>query len=161
MPTPTTKIPRLPKNRREWLIFIALYAVAGAVFSSPGRGPVAAADAAWQKWAGLVAEWVVYGALIGAVVQWLTGQSPSYRHAIVSLAIMMPVLLVFVELVRVLAAWYTGGWERNVTSAGIGALVGIALSPVIVLLFVAVGKVLALVLPSATAHSGSDSASPG
>src|SRR5262249_33726740 len=139
MTTPTTQVPRLPKNLKEWLAFIAIYAAAGAVLGSPGRGPVSEEDADWQKWAGIVAQWAVYGACPGGRAHWPTGQYASSRRASVPLAIVPPVFLVFTELIRVLAAWYTGGWERNVTSAGIGALVGIALGPLVILLFAALG----------------------
>ena len=121
MATSTTQIPHLLKNLRGWLTLIVIYVVAGAYLGSLGRGPISEEDTSWQKWAAIVAPWGVYGGLIGAMTHWHTGQSGSYRRAIVSFAIYMPVLLVIVELLRVLAAWYIGGWERNVTSVGIGA----------------------------------------
>jgi hypothetical protein len=68
---------------------------------------------------------------------------------------------VFVECLRVLAAWYIGGWEPNVTSVGIGALVGIASCPLVLLLFTALGKVRALRFPLATRDRVPDSGSPG
>jgi hypothetical protein len=142
--------PRLPNSPREWLVLAAIYAAAGAILAS-ARGPVSGEDAAWQTWVGLVAEWVVIGGLIGATTHWLTGQYVSYRRAVVSFAVVMPVFMVFVNLVRLLAAWLTGGWERNVTSAAVGALVGVAVIPLATLLFVVLGKALALVLPPAKA----------
>jgi hypothetical protein len=71
------------------------------------------------------------------------------------------VLSVFEELLRILAAWYIGGWEWNVTSVGIGALVGIAFLPLAILLFAALGKVLALMFPLAATDRAPDSGSPG
>jgi len=146
---------------RQWLTLIVIYAVAGAILGSPGRGPVSEEDTSWQKWAAIVAPWLVYGGLIGAMAHWRTGQFGSYRRAIVSFAIFLPVLMVFVELLRVLAAWYIGGWERNVTSVGIGALVGIASCPLVILLFAALGKVVALMFPLAATDRAPDSGSPG
>ena len=110
-------------NLRQWLTLIVIYAVAGAILGSPGRGPVSEEDTSWQKWGAIVAQWGAYGGLIGAMTHWHTGQFGSYRRAIVLFAIFLPLFLVFVEFLRVLAAWYIGGWERNVTSVGIGALV--------------------------------------
>jgi hypothetical protein len=95
------------------------------------------------------------------MTHWLTGAFSSYRRAIVFFAISIPVCSLTVELARVLAAWYTGGWERNATSAGIGAVVGIALCPLAALLIAALSKALALVLPSATTSRPPDSGSPG
>ena len=63
---------------------------------------------------------MVFGGLIGVTTHWLSGQYASYWRAIITFAVTLPVLLVFVELLRVLAAWYTGGWEGNMTSAAIG-----------------------------------------
>jgi hypothetical protein len=148
-------------NLRGWLTLIVIYAVAGAILGSPGRGPFSEEDTSWQKWAAIVAQWGAYGGLIGAMTHWHTGQYGSYRRAIVSFAIYLPVLLVFVELLRILAAWYIGGWERNVTSVGIGALVGIASCPLVILLFAALGKVLALMFPLAATDRAPVSGSPG
>jgi hypothetical protein len=161
MATSTTQIPRLLKDLRAWLTLIVIYAVAGAILGSPGRGPVSEEDTLWQKWAAIVAQWVVYGGLIGAMTHWHTGQYGSYRRAIFFFAICLPVFLVFVEFLRVLAAWYIGGWERNLTSVGIGALVGFASCPLVILLFAALGKVLALMLPLATRDRVPDSGIPG
>jgi hypothetical protein len=147
-------------NLRQRLTLIVIYAVAGAILGSTGRGPVSAEDTSWQKWAAIVAQWGAYGGLIGAMTHWHTGQFGSYRRAIVLFAIFLPLFLVFVEFLRVLAAWYIGGWERNVTSAGIGALVGIASCPLVFLLFAALDKVLALI-PLAATDSAPDSGSPG
>jgi hypothetical protein len=94
MATSTTQIPRLFKNPRGWLTLIVIYVVAGAILGSPGRGPVSEEDTSWQKWAAIVAPWLVYGGLIGAMTHWHTGQFGSYRRAIVSFAILLPVLLV-------------------------------------------------------------------
>ena len=144
-----------------WLTLIVIYAVAGAILGSPGRGPVSEEDTSWQKWAAIVAQWVLYGGLIGATTHSHTGQYGSYRHAIVFFAICLPMFLVFVEFLRVLAAWYIGAWDRSVTSAGIGALVGIASCPLVFLLCAALGKVLALMFPLATRDGVPDSGSPG
>lgn len=157
MATPADLIPRAPRNLKEWMIYLAIYALAGALFSS-GRGPLSEEDASWQKWASLVAAWAVGGGLIGAMVHWLTGQLASYGRAIVRFAITMPLVFVFIELVRVVAAWYTSGWESSVKSAVIGAIVGMVLSPLMGLLLVALAKVLARVWPTGGAGSGSGSA---
>jgi hypothetical protein len=157
----TTQIPRLFKNLRGWLTLIVIFAAAGAILGSPGRGPVSEEDTSWHKWAAIVALWAVYGGLIGAMTHWRTGQFGSYRRAIVSFAIFLPVLLVFVELLRVLAAWYISGWERNVTSVEIGALVGITSCPIVIILFAALDKVLALMFPLAATDRAPDSGSPG
>jgi hypothetical protein len=90
----TTHIPHLPKNLRGWLPLIVIYAVAGAILGSSGRGPVSEEDTSWQKWAAIVAQWGVYGGLIGAMTHRLTGQYGSYRRAIVFFAICLPVFLV-------------------------------------------------------------------
>ena len=161
MAVSTTQIPHLLKDLRGWLTLIVIYAVAGAILGSPGRGPVSEEDTSWQKWAAIVARWGAYGGLIGAMAHRQTGQYGSYRRATVSFAIYLPVFLVFVELLRILAAWYIGGWERNVTSVGIGALVGIVSCPLVILLFAALGKVLALMFPLAATDRAPDSGSPG
>jgi hypothetical protein len=148
-------------NLRQWLILIVIYAVGGAILGSPGRGPVSAEDTSWQKWAAIVAPWCAYGGLIGAMVHWQTGQYGSYRRATVFFAIYLPVFLVFVELLRILAAWYIGGWERNVTSAGIGALVAIALCPLVILLLAALGKVFPLMFRLVATDRAPDLGSPG
>jgi hypothetical protein len=160
MTTPTTQTPRQPKNLGEWLLLVAIGAVAGAYLGSRGRGPVSEEDVTWQKWAGMAAEWVVTGGIAGAVVQWLNGGHASYWRAIILWAITMPVFMLFTELVRTLAAWYTGGWERNAASAGVGALVGVVLLPLVILLFAALGKIPALRSPSAVADTGPSSAKP-
>ncbi len=155
MPAPAPQMPRLPRTPKEWLIAVAIYAAAGAVLGSPARGPVAAEDAAWQTWAGLVLEWAVLGGLIGATTHWLTGQYASYLRAVVSFAVVMPVFMGLIQLARLLAAWLTGGWERSAASVAVGALAGVASLPLVVLVFVALGKALALVLPPVPAGSAS------
>jgi hypothetical protein len=148
-------------NLREWLTLIVIFAVAGAGLGSPGRGPVSEEDTSWQKWAASVARDAVYGGLFGAMAHRQWGQFGSYRRAIVSFAIYMLVFGAFEELLRILAAWYIGGWERNVTSVGIGTLVGIASCPLVILLFAALGKVLASMFPLAATDRAPDSGSPG
>ncbi len=137
----------VPAKLKGWLAILAIYAAAGAVLGGPGRGPVSSEDADWQKWAGIVLYWAVMGAVIGATVQWLRPQYPSYRRAVMSFAVVLPLFMVFVEALRVLAAWYSGGWQAGVASVAIGALVGVVVCPVTILLFLLTGKLLGKVFP--------------
>lgn len=161
MATSPKEFPHQRMNLRVWPTLIVIYVVAGAILGSPGRGPISKEDISWQKWAAIVALWSVYGAMIGAMTFRRTGQSGSYLRAMVLFAIFMSVFSLIVEFIRVMAAWYIGGWKWNATSVGIGALVGVISCPFVILLFEALSKIFALMFPLTATEKAPNSGSPG
>ncbi len=137
-----------PNNLKGWLFLVAIFAVAGAILGGPGRGPVSAEDADWRKWAGIVLQWAVMGALIGYLSSRLQGRRESAARVAVLYLATFPIFMLAVEALRVAAARYTGGWDASTTSAAVGAVVGVLTMLPLMVLMGRAAKLLGCVVPT-------------
>lgn len=137
-----------PIDLKGWLFLVIIFAVSGAVLGHPGRGPVSADDYTWQKWGAIVLQWVLMGALIGFVNHRILRQPGSAWRSAIAYATMLPILMMMVEALRMAAAWYVGGWEAGARSAGVGALVGVVLCPILTAIMAVIAKAISTAFKS-------------
>ena len=144
---PGSNPPVFPVNVKGWLIIAAIFALAGAVFGNPSRPAFTPDDVgvAWVLGIGSLAlQWAFLGAIIGVINEWLLKQSGSYGKSALAYAINLVVFVLFAEAVLTGAAWLTGGWEGGWRSAALGAVVGAACVPLLLVVFWGTAKLFAL-----------------